>query len=393
MTRAVSVEADEVSAYKRAAGTLMVRDLPRSTSVVIIGGGIMGASTLWHLADAGYTDVVLVERDVLASGSTSKASGGMRAQFSDPLNARIGLAAIDRYSQFADKFGIDIGFRQSGYLYLLTDERDVALFDADLAQQTAINLGTVRLGPDDVAELVPGLYTDDVLAANWRAGDACAIPEAAVQAYVTAAAQAGARIIQSCPVTAIQVDRGAVVGVETKFGTIATDTVVMTAGVWSRELAASVGVDIPVSPLVKHVFYAEGDTLPREIPLITDYAPRFYIHRDGRGLLLGGRETTIDELAPTAVHRVPQLAHVGIRGSWFGAYEMSPDNNAIIGRLDEPAGLLYATGFSGHGFMQAPVVGEHLAQLVLGQKPTFDLSPLSLDRFASGGIRAELHVV
>lgn len=370
------------------------RALPAAAEAVVVGGGIMGASALWHLARAGCTDAVLLERETLGSGSTSKAAGGLRAQFSDPLNTAIGLAGIERFARMSEELGVDVGFRRCGYLYLLTNEADLAVFDADLERQTALGIGTVRLTGDDVAAMVPGLRTDDLLAANWRADDGAAAPEAAVQAYTGGATALGARIVQSCPVEAILVERGAVTGVQTPQGRVATDTVILTAGVWSRPLAAGVGVDLPVTPLVKHVFFTDGgDTLPRDLPVITDYAPRLYFHREGRGLLLGGLESTIEELGPAAAHRVPQLEDIGIRGGWFGAYDMSPDANAMIGRLPEPSGLLYATGFSGHGFMQGPVVGEHLAELALGLQPTFDLGALGLERFARGTTRTELHVV
>ena len=368
--------------------------LPRSAPVVVVGGGIVGASTLWHLAAAGCTDAVLLERETLGSGSTSKAAGGIRAQFSDPLNTAIGLAGLERYARFEADFGADIGFRRCGYLYLLTREEDVAVFDADLDRQAGLGLGTRRIGADDVGELLPGVRTDDVLAANWRPADGAAAPEAAVQAYAVAAAELGARIVQSCPVTAILTRDGAVVAVDTAAGRIATDTVVLTAGVWSRELAAGVGIELPVRGVLKHVFFTDaGDRLPPEIPVTTDYAERFYFHREGAGLLMGGLAATIEDLAPVAVHRIPALEHVGIRGGWHGDYEMSPDANAMVGRAEAPGGLLYATGFSGHGFMQAPVIGEHLAELALGLEPSFDLTPFGIERFAEGRERTELHVV
>lgn len=354
----------------------------------------MGASALYHLAQAGCTDAVLVERETLAAGSTGKAAGGLRAQFSDSLNARIGLLGIERYGRFAEQFGVDIGFQQCGYLFLLTREEHVPQFDADLERLNEIGAQVQRLDREDVSALVPGVRADDVVAANWRAEDAKAAPEAAVQAYAQAATALGASLVQSCAAHAIEVADRQVVSVDTARGRIVTDTVILAAGVWSRKLAAGVDLELPVSPLVRHIYFTDaGDTLPRQLPITIDYAERFYVHREGPGLMLGGRQATIDELAPIVVNRIPQLAEIGIRGGWFGSYDMSPDANAIVGRAREPGGLVYGTGFSGHGFMQGPVVGEHLAQLALGEEPTLDLTAFSADRFATGEARTERHVV
>ena len=232
---------------------------------------------------------------------------------------------------------------------------------------------------------MPGLELDGVLAATFCPIDGYATPEAAVQGYAAAASTLGASIVQGCTASRIVVDGGKVSGVETDQGTIATRRVVLAAGVWSRELGRSAGVDIPVEPEKRHVFFTEpGDPLPHELPLTIDFATGFYFHREGRGLLLGGRAETIEELAPVAVRRLPLLEEIPIRGGWWGYYEMSPDHNAIVGTTRDPEGLVYATGFSGHGFQQAPVIGEHIALVALDRPTPFDLTPFSLERFASG---------
>jgi sarcosine oxidase subunit beta len=170
--------------------------------------------------------------------------------------------------------------------------------------------------------------------------------------------------------------------------------VILTAGIWSKELAATAAVEIPVEPERRHVFFTEpGDPLPRELPLTIDFATGFYFHREGRGLLFGGREQSLEELAPVAVRRLPVLEALGVRGGWWGFYEVSPDHNALVGATSDPEGLVYATGFSGHGFQQGPVMGEHVALLALGRPTPFDLSPFSLERFQAGAARPELNVV
>jgi sarcosine oxidase subunit beta len=190
------------------------------------------------------------------------------------------------------------------------------------------------------------------------------------------------------------VDGGRVAGVETPNGTIRTERVICAAGVWSRELAATAGLELPVTPERRWMFSTEdAPEFPRELPLTVDFSTGFYFHREGTALALGCREQSIEELAPHAVLRLPALAELGIRSSWWGYYEMSPDHNALIGAVAEPSGLFYATGFSGHGFQQAPVVGEHMAELALGLPPTFDLEPFAVTRFADGKARDERNVI
>jgi sarcosine oxidase subunit beta len=368
--------------------------LPGSADVVVVGGGVMGASALYHLARAGCRRAVLLERETLAAGSTSKAAGGIRAQFSDELNIRISLECIRRFERFAEEPGGDVGFRQWGYLFLLRTGEELEVFRRSLALQNELGVPSRLVTPDEVAGIVPGIRTDDLLAATFCPIDGYATPEAAVQGYATAAAGLGASVVQGCAVERIVVEAGRVTAVETGQGRVATGRVILTAGVWSRELATTAGVDIPVHPEKRHVFFTEpGDSLPRQLPLTIDFATSFYFHREGSGLLFGGREPTLEELAPAALHRLPILGELEVRGGWWGYYEMSPDHNAIVGQTADPEGLVYATGFSGHGFQQGPVIGEHVADLALGRPTMFDLGPFALERFAVGAARAELNVV
>jgi sarcosine oxidase subunit beta len=368
--------------------------IPASAEVVVVGGGVMGASALYHLARAGCSGCVLIERETLGSGSTSKAAGGIRAQFSDELNIRIALECIRRYERFAEEPGGEIDFKQWGYLFLLTAEAEVEAFRASVALQQSLGVPSRMIESEEAAEIVPALRVDDVLAATFCPLDGYATPEAAVQAYASAAVGQGAAIVQGCSVTRIVVEGGRVIGVETDEGLVATERVVLTAGVWSRELGLTAGLDIPVEPEPRHVFFTQpGDPLPHELPLTIDFATGFYFHREGRALLFGGREQSLEDLAPVAAHRLPILEELEVRGGWWGYYEVSPDHNAIVGAASEPAGLVYATGFSGHGFQQGPVVGEHVAMLALGRPTPFDLAPFALERFAEGTARPELNVV
>ena len=365
---------------------------PESAEVVIVGGGAMGASVAFHLANLGVHDVVLLERESLASGSTSKSAGGIRAQFADELNVRIALRSIAEFEALDRTSGIE--YKRHGYLFLLTSDDEVESFRAAVALQQSLGVPSRLISPEDVEAMIPALETSDLLAAAYCPIDGHASPESVVQAYAGAAAAHGARIRQGTSLDRIEVSGDEIVGVETSAGPIRTNTVVCTAGVWSRDVGTLAEVDIPVRGEARWMHFTPEDAgLPRELPLTIDFATGFYFHREGAGLVFGGREQTIEEVATHGTRRLPVLADLPIQASWWGFYEMSPDHNAIVGEASHPRRFLYATGFSGHGFQQAPAVGEHLAELVAGAEPSLDLSPLSLDRFARGGERRERFVV
>jgi sarcosine oxidase, subunit beta len=354
--------------------------LPERSDVVVIGGGVMGAAALHYLVELGCRRPVLVERETLASGSTGHCAGGVRTLFSDELNRRIGEESIARLERFPDEIGEELDLRLWGYLFLLDDEGDASRFADD---------GARMLTPEEAQELVPQLDVDGLVASAFDPRAGYVTPDLVVQGYARRAAARGAHVEQSCAATRIVTRDGRVAAVETERGTIATDRVVLTAGVWSAGLH-----DLPLERQRRYMFFTEAaPAFPRELPLTIDFATGFYFHREGAALALGGREQTLEDFAPVAARRLPALEELGIRSSWWGWYELSPDHNALIGAAAEPVGLFYATGFSGHGFQQGPVVGEHLAQLALGLEPTFDLSQFAVERFRRGLLRREQNVV
>jgi sarcosine oxidase subunit beta len=347
---------------------------------LFIGGGVLGAPALHYLVELGCERPVLVERETLASGSTGRCAGGVRTLFSDELNRRVCEESIVRFERFAEEIGQELDLRLWGYLFLLDDAADAVRFERD---------GARMLAPEEARGIVPQLEVDGLVAAAFNARAGYVTPDLVVQGYARRAAGRGAHIEQSCAATRILTSGGRVTGVETDRGTIETERVVLAAGVWSRDLH-----DLPVERERRHMFFTEdAPSFPRELPLTIDFGTGFYFHREGDALALGGREQTIEELAPVAARRLPALEDIGIRSSWWGWYEMSPDHNALVGAAADPAGLVYATGFSGHGFQQGPVIGEYLAQLALGVDPTFDLSQFSVERFAAGITHVEKNVV
>jgi sarcosine oxidase subunit beta len=358
-----------------------VRD---TAEVVVVGGGAMGASVAWHLRRLGIDDVVLVERDVLASGSTSKSAGGFRAQFADELNVRIALRSLDELERMD---GVEL--RQYGYLFLLDDSEDVERFRSALALQHTLGVPSRELSVDEAIAIVPQLDPEGLLAATFCELDGYMSPEDVVQWYAR-----DVDVRQGCEVVGVDVEGGQILGVETSQGRIATGTVICCAGAWSREVGAMAGVGIPVRGEQRWMHFTPSDGgLPARLPLTVDFSTGFYFHREGPGLAFGGREQSLEELAAPAARRLPVLAELPVQSSWWGYYEVSPDHNAIVGEAEDPSRFLYATGFSGHGFQQAPAVGEHVAELVAGLTPTLDLSPFRLERFELDEARPEAFVI
>ncbi|MFI5050922.1 MAG: NAD(P)/FAD-dependent oxidoreductase [Gaiellales bacterium] len=376
-------------------------------SVVIIGGGVVGTSAAFHLAEAGAGDVLLLEHAELGSGSTVRAAGGFRAQFSDELNIAIALRSIAAFEAFAERPGWDINLHQDGYLFLLTDEDDVELFQRNAELQRRNGVPTEWLSPEQARERSPIVSVDDVLGATYCALDGHASPESVVQGYASGARAHGAVIRTGAGVTGIRTAAGRVTGVVTDDGVVKTDTVVCTAGAWSREVAAMAGVELPVTPVLRPVWYTEPvPDLPPELPMTVDFSTGFYFHPEGPGLLFGMadpdqppgfdqrmRDDWLERVGEVMERRAPAMLEMGVAGGWTGFYEVTPDHNALIGRAEEVEGFVYGTGFSGHGFLQSPAVGEILRDLVLGRAPFVDVAPLSASRFRRAETRRERAIV
>jgi len=381
--------------------------LPSHASVVIIGGGVMGLSTAYNLARAGVTDVVLVEKGELGSGSTCKAAGGVRAQFSDAVNIELGARSLRTFETFKTTFGQEIDLQQVGYLFLLEKPEHVEAFEKNIALQNELGVPSRLVDVSEAKALSPLISTEGLLAAAFSPTDGHCTPESVVNGYAGAARRAGARLVRNCAVTAIESSGGAITRVVTDTGTIATDTVVCAAGSWSCELGAMVGVDLPVEPLRRQILTtAPMPGLDPQTPFTIDFTTSFYFHGEGQGLLLGMsdphespgfRLTESDEwlagLGEAIERRAPTISEVGLGAGWAGLYEMTPDHNALVGEAEGVSRFLYATGFSGHGFLMGPAIGEVMRDLYLGRSPVIDVSPLTAGRFAGCDLRPELNIV
>jgi sarcosine oxidase subunit beta len=380
--------------------------VPASAAVVVVGGGVIGTSIAFHLAEAGVDGVVLVERDAIGSGSTSRAAGGVRTQFSDELNVLIGLRSLRALERFAERPGGDVGLHQVGYLFALTRPDDVAAFEEGVALQNRLGVPSRLVEPEEVARLSPLTVVDDVIAGAFCPLDGYATPDAVTQGYATAARALGVTILTGCSLEEIEVEDGEIAAAVTSLGRVATRCLVCAAGPWSRHVGGLAGVELPVEPLRRQILFTGPiDDLPPDFPFTIDFATGFYFHREGPGLLMGVNypeepgykldytEDWLPVLTEVAERRAPSVLAAGIRGGWAGLYEVTPDHNALVGEAPEVSRFLYATGFSGHGFMQGPAIGEIVRDLYLGRQPFVDVRPLAATRFAAGESRPERNVI
>ena len=364
-------------------------------------------STAYHLARAGVKDVLLLERDEFGSGSTCRAAGGVRAQFSDAVNIELGRRSLEVFENFKDELDQEIDLHQVGYLFLLDRPDDVDAFEKNVALQSELGVNNRMIDVAEAKRLSPLIETDGLLAAAWSPRDGHCTPESVVLGYARGARSAGARLVRGCAVTGIATDGATITAVETSRGTVATDTVICAAGPWSKELGELVGVNLPVVPLRRQILTTEPVAgLDPRTPFTIDFSTSFYFHGEGPGLLLGmsdpdeepgfrlGRsDDWLPRLGEAIERRAPQIADVGIAGGWAGLYEMTADHNGLVGEATDVSRFLYATGFSGHGFLMGPAVGEVMRDLYLGDRPVVDVSGLDVRRFDESMIRPELNVV
>lgn len=383
------------------------QQLPASASVVVVGGGVIGLSAAYHLARSGVPDVVLLERDALGEGSTCKAAGGVRALFSDEVNIRLGLRSLETFERFGTDFEQEIDLHQVGYLFLIDNEEHERAFAEAVAVQNALGVESRMIGAEEAKRLSPLISTEGLRSALWSPRDGHCTPESVVAGYARAARRHGVRIVTQCEVTGLSTRDDRIVGVETTRGSVATDAVVCAAGAWSQQIGEWAGVELPVSPLRRQIAVSEPvPGLDPRTPFTIDFSTSFYFHREGQGLLLGISEETdswgfdlsrssgwLETLAEAMEHRLPELGEIGLQSGWAGLYEMTPDHNAVIGESPDVSRFLYATGFSGHGFLMGPAVGEVVADLFTGRSPVVDVTSLTASRFAETGIRPELNIV
>lgn len=380
---------------------------PTTADVVIIGGGIMGLSTAWHLADRGVRHIVVVERAALGSGSSAKPLGGVRANFSDPGNILLGQRSLAAFRDFPHRMGASIGLQQVGYLFLCRSDEEAAGLEGSTELQNSMGVKTRMVSPREAAQINPLLDSDALVGASFSPEDGYANPSLVVEGYAARAMELGVTILDRTHVLNIDRQGGSITSVTTNRGVIRTSAVVCCAGAWSARIGAMAGVDLPVTPVRRLIGLTRqcSEPYPR-LPFTLDLSTTCYFHNYGNGLLLGishqeesgfCREfdyAWLPEFSAAAATCAPELEHPDLVGGWAGLYENTPDRNALIGEADELPGFFYATGFSGHGFLQGPAVGELMADLYLGRESFIDAKHFSVERFSdnSVGLR-ELNII
>jgi sarcosine oxidase subunit beta len=382
--------------------------LPPTAEIVIIGGGVMGASTAYHLAARGQKDVLLLEKDAFfGQGATGRCAGGVRYQFSTEINVRLSLASLPMLERFKEEIGQEIDYRKCGYLFVLTRLQDVETFRHNVELQNRLGVQTEWLDGDEVRRRLPLMKFDDALAGTWNPQDGLVDPNGVVMGYVAAARRLGAKALNNVEVTGIRVEGGRVAAVETNQGTIATRTVVNAAGPWAGLIGAMAGVEIPITAVRRQWLTTTPlPEIPEDFPFVIDFAQSLYFHREGQGLLTGmsnpdekpGFDQNVDEEfelvnLEAAMARLPLLEKAGLVSHLAGLYEVTPDAHPIYGKTPVD-GFLMVGGFSGHGFMHGPISGKLMAEYILdGRFVSLDVSMLDLARFAEGRPIQEYNVV
>ena len=375
----------------------------QTAEVVIIGGGIVGSSIAYHLIAAGCKDVLVIEREsAQGKGSTGKSMGGVRAQFSTPINIQMSLYSIPFYASFDVRLGHPAGYRPQGYLFCATNDEHLAYLRTNFEKQVAMGLKDVRLvNAGEIRKLFPQLRSDDIVGGSFCPTDGFVDPYSAMIGFMSWASDHGAKLWKNATVSAIQCDSRGIASVETTKGSVATRTVVNAAGPWAVEVARMVGIDLPVKPLRRMLVPTEPfDGFPHSAPMIIDMSNGFHFRPEGLGFLLAwndpeetpGYKTDFDpgfieKILSRAADRVPVFENLAVnpKRAWAGLYEMTPDHHPILGVVPEVPGFYLANGFSGHGVMHAPATGKILADLILtGKTGLVDARLLDLARFAEG---------
>ena len=364
-----------------------------SADVVVIGGGIMGASTAYHLAKRGCSNIVVLEAgDMFGLGSTGLNAGGIRYQFATAVNIELSKLSIAMMERFPQEMDQELGIKRCGYLFLLDRQADLEQFRANVALQHRFGVPSRVVTREEIAELAPEVELSGIISGTWCPLDGLVDPHGLLQGYVTQARHLGATLVTSAPVTGIDVVAGRVQQVATAAGTVETPTVVIAAGPWSAQLGAMAGVELPIEPVRRQIAVTSPIAgLRPDFPFVIDFSRALYFHREGVGILTGmsnrdeppGFDTRIDE--QWRLHHLGQaIERAELAAEWAGLYEVTPDDQPILGRLPID-GLFVCAGFSGHGLMHGPAAGLLMSEEILdGRARTIDIDTLRWNRFASG---------
>ena len=374
--------------------------------IVIIGGGVVGASVAFHLTERGAKDILILEsQPVQGKGSTGAATGGVRSQFETDINILMSMYSID----FFNNWDVGCGYEPRGYLFFATTDEQFEYLKSNVEKQKNLGVEGVEIvACDEIAKRIPGMNCEDIIGGSFGATDGFIDPLAVMRGFTEKALAKGARIEFDSVVTGIETQAGSVTSIETEKGRVDCDATVLCAGAWAKGLAATAGIDLPVEPLRRQIVWTRSDSpLPESLPMVIDLGSGFHFRpvKDSKDELMFAYpdadespsfETSLDDgfvekIRERARLRAPFLYETKVvrEKCRVGLYENTPDHHAILGSC-EIEGLYFANGFSGHGVMHSPATGRALAEIILDGKANFlDVSCLSIDRFEKGGLLHE----
>lgn len=383
-------------------------ELPTQADVVVIGGGVMGASSAYHLLKSGVHDVLLLEKEsFFGQGATGRCAGGVRYQFATEVNVRLSIASLAMINEFKSETGQDPLYRKCGYLFVITDPADVPTFQRNIQMQNGLGVGTVWLSGDNVRSKLPTMRFEDALGGSWHERDGLADPNSIVMGYIKRIRELGGVALTDQEVLSIGVESGRITSVTTRSGSVACGSVINAAGPWMGLIGQMVGVEIPLEPIRRQMVTTTPlPELLEDFPFVIDFSRSLYFHREGEGILTGmsnpdeqaGFDQSIDEeweliAMDAAAERLPMLNQAGRLAGWAGLYEVTPDAHPIFGRSPID-GFWLVGGFSGHGFMHGPIAGKLMAEILTsGQAVSVDVSMLDLARFDENRLIHEYNVV
>src|SRR5215208_1621677 len=383
-------------------------NLSTTADIVIIGGGVMGASAAYHLATRGFRNIVLLEKEeFFGTGATGRCAGGVRYQFSTDINVKLSIESLPMIERFKEDIGQDVNYRKCGYLLIATNEKDATIFRHNVELQNSLGVETRLLSGDEVRARLPLMKFEDAIAGTFNPKDGIVDPNGVVAGYVSAAQKLGVKALTRAEVTGIRVSHDQVEDVETAQGVIQTRMILDAAGPWAGGIGEMACIQIPIVPLRRQMFTTDPlKEIPEDFPFVIDFGQSLYFHREGEGLLIGmsnqnekpGFDQNVDEEfefvnLDSAIERMPLLERASRASHWAGLYEVTPDAHPIFGG-STINGFAICTGFSGHGFMHGPVAGKLMTEYILdGKFSTLDVSMLDLARFEEARLIKEYNVV
>ncbi|MHB8777483.1 MAG: NAD(P)/FAD-dependent oxidoreductase [Anaerolineales bacterium] len=383
-------------------------NIPTTADIVIIGGGVMGASAAYHLAQRGQKNILLLEKEnFFGQGATGRCAGGVRYQFSTEINVRLSLESLPMIERFKDEIGQEVSYKQCGYMLVATNEKDAVIFKHNVEMQNKLGVPTQLLSGDEVRARVPLMKFDDALAGTFNQKDGTVDPNSVVMGYINAAQKMGVKAASGAAVIGITVSGGEVEEVRTSLGAVKTRMILNAAGPWAGQIGQMAGIQIPIAPLRRQMFTTNPlKEIPEGFPFVIDFAKSLYFHREGEGLLIGmsnqnekpGFDQNVDEdfelvNLEAALERMPLVEKASRASHWAGLYEVTPDAHPIYGNTDVK-GFTLCAGFSGHGFMHGPISGKLMSEFILdGKFSSMDISMLDLKRFEEGRLIQEYNVV